>query len=341
MRALPRAVALFAWVLLGATAVRPAWAQADVNRATARTLGEAGGKALEAKDYKSAEDDFRRAESLIHAPTLLLGLARALAGQGKLVEAQETYRRVVREGAPSGSPAAFQRAVNDAAREVEGVSSRVGAVTITVKGQAGEAVNAQVTWDQVAVNGATLGVKRPADPGSHVLHVTADGYLPADMQVEVPVGGAVNTPVTLTRSATGAAPGSAGATGPGQPGSPSGVQTSATGGSGFGIWPWVAFGVGGAGLAAGAVTGFLALGKHSDLAGRCPGSVCPPDQQSNVNGYGTLGTISTVGFIVAGVGAAAGVTLLVLQPKAGAPPATGLHVVPIVGAGSLGAVGTF
>ncbi len=337
MRALHRAIGLFGWALIGVSLARPAWAQAEVDRATARTLGVAGGKALEAKDYKAAEDDFRRADSLVHAPTLLLGLARALAGQGRLVEAQETYRRVVREGVAPGSPAAFQRAVDDAAREVEGVSSRVGAVTITVKGQGGETVNAQVTWDQVPVNGATLGVQRPADPGSHVLHVTADGYLPADLQVEVPAGGAVDAPVTLTRAATG----SPVVAGPDLSGSTSAAQTPAPGATGFGVWPWVAFGVGGVGLATGIVTGILAVGKHSDIAGRCSGNVCPPDQQSNIDGYNTLGTISTVGFVVGGVGAAAGVTLLVLQPKPGTPPATGVHVVPVVGAGSLGAVGTF
>jgi hypothetical protein len=41
------------------------------------------------------------------------------------------------------------------------------------------------------------------------------------------------------------------------------------------------------------------------------------------------------------VGAAAGVTLLLLQPKSNPPPATGLHIVPVLGLGALGAQGTF
>ncbi|MGH7298628.1 MAG: hypothetical protein ACRELB_27050, partial [Polyangiaceae bacterium] len=97
-------------LLLAVAWAFPASGQADVDRATARQLGEAGEQALSAKDYKTAEDDFRRADSLVHAPTLMLGLARALAGEGKLVEAQEAYRRIVREGVAPGSPRVFRKA---------------------------------------------------------------------------------------------------------------------------------------------------------------------------------------------------------------------------------------
>jgi hypothetical protein len=100
----------------------------------------------------------------------------------------------------------------------------------------------------------------------------------------------------------------------------------------------VAFGVGGAGLVVGGITGILAMGKHSTLSGECT-STCPPSAQSDLDSYHTMGTISTVGFIVAGVGAAAGVILLVTQPKTTAT--TGLRIVPTVGLGSLGAAGSF
>src|ERR1035441_2491334 len=87
-----------------------ALAQSDTDRATARQLGKDGEQALDAKDFKRAEDDFRRADGLIHAPTLVLGLARALAGEGKLVEAQEAYQRIIRDGVAPGAPDAFKRA---------------------------------------------------------------------------------------------------------------------------------------------------------------------------------------------------------------------------------------
>src|SRR5580700_530909 len=114
-----------------------ALAQSDDDRATARALGQDGQQLLDAKDYKTAEDRYRRADKLVHAPTLMIGLARALAGEGKYVEAQETYNRMVREGVPPGAPEVFKRAIEAAKREVEGVAPKVAAVTITVKTSAG------------------------------------------------------------------------------------------------------------------------------------------------------------------------------------------------------------
>jgi hypothetical protein len=109
--------------------------------------------------------------------------------------------------------------------------------------------------------------------------------------------------------------------------------------------PWVAFGVGAAGLILGGVTGGLAMGAHSTLAGECPGGTCPTDKQSDLDSYHLLGTLSTVGFAVGGVGVAAGVVLLLVQPKSdAAPPAaasSGLSVTPVLGPGSIGAVGRF
>ena len=52
------------------------------DRATARTLAQEGQQALESKNYAIAIDKFGRADSLVHAPTLLLGLARAQVGLG-------------------------------------------------------------------------------------------------------------------------------------------------------------------------------------------------------------------------------------------------------------------
>jgi hypothetical protein len=85
------------------------------------------------------------------------------------------------------------------------------------------------------------------------------------------------------------------------------------------------------------VAGIIALGKHSDLSKSCGGGSCGPSQQGELDSYHSVGLVSTIGFIVAGVGAAAGVTLLLVQPKGDSAPAASL----VVGPGSLGAVGRF
>jgi hypothetical protein len=74
------------------------------DRATARSLAGEGYQALQAKDYAAAVDRFSRADSLVHAPTLMIDWARSLVGLGKFVEAQERYEQIVREGVDSKSP---------------------------------------------------------------------------------------------------------------------------------------------------------------------------------------------------------------------------------------------
>jgi hypothetical protein len=338
-------------------AARTALAQSDDDRATARALGLEGQQALDSKDYQKAEDRFRRADKLVHAPTLELGLARALAGVGKYVESQETYNRIIREGLPPGAPEAFKKALDEAKKEVDSVAPKVAGATITVKGPNGvDVADPKVFLDEHLVNSASLGVRRAVDPGPHVLRVSADGYKPSEVRFTVPEGGSVNEPVVLDKEVGAAAPatpppttvGGSTSTGPataGMSAPPTPEQPAAKGS--HSILPWVAFGIGGAGLVVGAITGLVAMGDHSSLQSKCTNGTCGPAQQNDLNSYHSMGTISTVGFVVAGVGAAAGVILLVTQPKGENPSATppaaasGLHVVPVVGLGSIGAAGTF
>ncbi|MBV9947238.1 MAG: hypothetical protein JOZ69_10355 [Myxococcales bacterium] len=329
-----------------------AHAQADADRATARSLGLEGQQALDSRDFKTAEDRFRRADNLVHAPTLMLGLARALAGEGRYVEAQETYNRIIREGVAPGAPDAFKRALADAKKEVEGVSPKIGGVTITVRAASGGEVPApKVVLDGAPVNAASLGVRRSVDPGSHTLQVSAEGFKSAELHFDVPESGSIDesvklepepaAPAAVSNAAPGGATTASVAANPESPASPSGADGG--GGGARAVLPWVAFGVGGASLALGAVTGILAMGKHSDLtgSGQCSGSTCDPSQQSNLDSYHALATVSTVGFIAGGVGVAAGVVLLVTRPRAEGAAVRGVRVVPVVGLGGVGAAGTF
>src|SRR4051794_5592030 len=83
----------------------------DANRAAARALAFDAQAALENKDYTTAAERFARADALVHAPTLQLGLARAHVGLRNLLAAHEVYARIVREGVPLKSSAVFARAV--------------------------------------------------------------------------------------------------------------------------------------------------------------------------------------------------------------------------------------
>ncbi len=325
-----------------------AHAQTAADRATARELGNDGQSALDKKDFATAEDRFRRADALFHAPTLLLGYARAEAGLGKVVNASEAYNRIVREGLPPGAPPVFVAAVEAARAEAGAVQARIASVTIAVTGPD----SPTVTLDDQSVPVAALGVKRPVDPGAHVVKASADGWQAAETKFTVADAGAANAALTLTKLAGGAAA----AGGPpstqtaavsgrararrraldtvGQPRIPREARSGRLASSG---WARAS-----SGLGVGAVTGILAIGKHSTLSTECTNGTCGPSAQNDLDSYHSMGTISTIGFIAGGVLAAGGLVLFLTAPHAASSaPTTGLRLTPFVGPGSVGAVGTF
>jgi hypothetical protein len=303
----------------------------DADRATARALAGEGQDALEKKDFTTAADRFSRADSIIHAPTLMLGLARAQVGLGKLVSAQETYNRIGREGVAPKSPPTWAQAVETARKEVESLGPRVPQVVITVKGPS----SARVTIDDAVIPPAALGVKRPADPGAHLIRAVAEGFSPAEASVTLKEG-ATGTVTLEIKAPLAVKPPVAVVVPPPLPIAP--TSPEAPRGSTQKTLGFVALGVGGVGLVLGGVTGGLAIGKHADLADFC-GNGCPPDKQGDLDSFHTLATLSTVGFILGGAGVATGTILLLTLP--GRKSADEPRVTPVLGLGYLGAKGTF
>jgi hypothetical protein len=76
----------------------------------------------------------------------------------------------------------------------------------------------------------------------------------------------------------------------------------------------IAYGVGGAGLIMGVITGAIFVGRADDLKARCPDDRCAPEDEEEGDAVSTLGTVSTVGFVIAGIGAVAGTVLLFTVP---------------------------
>jgi hypothetical protein len=307
---------------------QPAQTVSDGDKAAARELTIDGYASLERKDYADAEAKFARAYALYRAPTITLGLARAKAGLGRLIAAQELYNHLVREQLPPDATAAFVHAVADARTDLAALEPRIPSLIIEVRG----AEAPRVLLDGVAVPAAVLGIKRPVDPGRHVVRAVASRFLPREVTVTV-TEGKVET-VTLDLMA---AP-------PGTPDPPelAGFETGSPGGSVRRPIGFAALGVGGAGLVVGAVTAGLTASKRSSLLQQCPTRHCLPSQQPalqpEVNDMNTLAAVSTGTFIAGGVLAAAGVILVATAPRA-TPQATG--VVPVVGPGFVGLVGRF
>lgn len=319
------------------TSTSPAFAQTDSDKATARELARDGADALEKKDYAKAADRFARADKLFHAPTLVLGLARAQVGLGKLVAAQENYHSILREELPPNAPEAFVQALADAKKELDALTPQVPWVILSVEG-ARDLSQAKVKVGEDLVPPAALGVKRAIDPGNHTVRVELPGFLPAEKKFSVAPGATAQVSIALSP-----APQAATSKGGGEP-----VEPPSSGGlfphqGAVGI---VLLGVGSAGVLVGAVTGGLALQKHGDLedAG-CTSEGCPASQQEALGSYHTLGTVSTAGFITGGVGLVAGLVLVLTAPKAPKKPEPKAALAPVVrpyiGAGEIGVLGRF
>lgn len=321
--------ALCAGLLCAVFFALPARAQpSEADRATARALALEGHAALQKQDYATAADRFGRADALVHAPTLVVDWARALQGLGRFVEAQEKYELVLREGVDGSSPKSWQRALEDAKQELDALKPRLAWITVILK----EPGEANVEIDGVAVPPAAVGVKRAADPGFPEVTVTADGYEPFKQTVTVGPGEEKSIEVTLIKlhEEVAAPPRATDAYRPRQ------------GTGAHRVLTYVAFGVGGAGVIAGGVSGAMALKKRADLKSECMGDVCSSKSAKKISTYHTYGTVSAAALGVGGLGLATGLVLLLTEPQPEQPPAdAGLRVRPLFGLGMLGAEGSF
>jgi len=298
------------------------------DRATARSLAGEGYQALQDKDFATASDRFSRADALVHAPTLMIDWARSLVGLGKLVEAQERYEQIVREGVDARAPKSWLRALSDASAELAELKPRLAWVTISVSGSDAP----HVTIDGTAVPPAAIGVRRAVNPGASLVRVQAKGYLAQKKVLDLREGAEEAVAFSLEPDPDAQAANAA----HDRP-----LPAPAPAPAHDPTLMYVAFGVSGAGLVVGGVTGALALGKRSQLANACRSDRCLSDKASLIKSYHTLGTLSGVGFSLGVAGAGVGVALWYLNRNSNHAPSQGLVVHPYLGVGSIGAVGSF
>jgi hypothetical protein len=338
-----RSTALAAALTLTAT-LAPAIARAQVSdgdKAAARQLTIEGLGALEKKDFALAADLFTRADKLIHAPTVTLGLARADVGLGKLLAAFELYNRLVHEPLPPNPSEAFTRSMDEGRAELAALTPRIPSLIIQVKG----ANDPKVTLDGADVPSAVVGIKRPVDLGKHLVRAVAKGMLPAEATITIGEGKVETVTLELKAAPPGTpdAPELAGAPAVVGPGAPPPTPPPEQGGQWRKPTGFALLGVGGAGLVVGAVTAGLAASKRSSLIQQCPTGHCPaslqPTLQSSVDAMHTDAAVSTAGFVAGGVLAAGGLILVLTAPKA---QTTGSGwVMPLIGPGFAGAQGRF
>jgi hypothetical protein len=173
-----------------------------------------------------------------------------------------------------------------------------------------------VTRDGTSTTQASWGVPIPVDIGMHVIEATAAGYGSFRATVVVSNDGArqeVAVPA-LVRSAGSVARSS---TEPASTGAPPGADTGASDGSTQRTIGFVIGGIGIAGVAFGAITGLVAVGKNNESKQACPNDgACTSSAAVDANdGARRFGTLSTIGFIGGGAATVAGIVLVLTAPS--------------------------
>ncbi len=300
--------------------------------ATARQLAISGIDLVESGNCKKGQPLLERAEELHHASVHLQYLARCRAASGHLVAATEMWRRIVREGAPTGSSPAVVKALTEATAKLEQTLPQLASTTLRT---AAAYPNLVLSLDGTSLPPELVGASQVIDPGTHRLVARAPGYREWSKEWTLPAGGSaallidLGTPISTSTSTESPAPTEA----PAKASSPP-----------FGVIGWTTAAAGAVALVAGTVTLLSRNSRLNEFRSGCPNDVCeqPPkgsytpqkyeDDESTIRHLTTASNILLFG---GGTLIAGGVTLLVIgttqtpkgQPAAallaGAPSADG------------------
>ena len=161
------------------------------------------------------------------------------------MEGQATYEKIVAEQLANYAPDAFRVAQADAKRELEALRKRIPTLQLVFIGADPESV--AVSVDGAPVPGSKLQERLPQDPGEHTVTATREGSPPLTRTVRLEEGQTASVDLSFTE-ASSAVPAPT-APQPDEPGGPSLVPAL------------IAFGVGGVGLAVGAITGAMSLSR--------------------------------------------------------------------------------
>jgi hypothetical protein len=334
--------ALLVWPWqLGPFGPSPAWGQTVEQKAGARAAAEAGAEAFDEGRYQEAIDLFSRAEAIVHAPPHLLHIARAYAKLGKLVSAQDTYLKIVRERLAAEAPGPFREAWAAAERELGDLEPRIPQLTIKVEGATSE--SARVTMDGQPVPNALLGIPHPADPGAHEILVETTGGQRVIRSLTLAAGD--RETVALTVAAVGPS-----AEAPPPAPQPTAAPPPEARSRSFFAQPAVAYGalgvgVVGLGIGTAYLVSYLGAKGDADSAFRACMPSCDAAQRSHVSELDSRtaqrGTIATIAMVVGGAGVAGGVTLLVLGSRNKSESARGMAVYPYLAGSAVGLCGHY
>jgi hypothetical protein len=282
-------------------------------------------------DFQGAEAKYTQAYDLSKDPRLVFDMAVCEKELHHYARTGVLLRRYEQEAGASLSDEDRKR-TDDA---LAALPRYVGTVTVSV-----DAAGAAVAVDGEAAGTTPLALPLSLDPGKHVVIVRKDGYETVERPISVSAGVASTLTVGLLAQGTQGAAGD-GAHPAGGP-LPAEPPPAKTGGLRWTPLAYAGVGLAAAGLVVGGVTGGLSLAQVGSVKGKCSGTLCPTGVDGDLQSARTLGTVSTVAFVAAGVGAVAGAVGLFAWPRREvAVGAARISVEPWLGPRSAGVTGAF
>jgi hypothetical protein len=276
---------------------------AEGNKAAAEALFNEGRTLMAGGKYGDAIAKLKASQDLDPGLGTLLNLAECYERVGKSATAWAQYREIASLARQQGSKEREELAE----QKSKALEPKLSKLSINLQAGA-DPGTLTISRDGTTVSSAELGVAIPVDPGKHEVTVTAPGKEKWSTTVEVGEGGQTeNVEIPLLADSTGggtvAAGGDAGTTGPASA-KPSDGSTQRT----LGI---VAGGIGLVGVGVGTFMGLQASSSWSDAKKECTAypNGCTAKGVSLQKDASSQATLSTVGFIVGGVGLAAGAVL--------------------------------
>jgi len=288
------ALALFGAPLSALAQPNSAASSGETSKELARTLADRGFDLYQAGKYDEALAHFQGADRTFHAPTLVLMIARIHERRGKLADAEARYQQVIAEGVAVNAPVEYRRARARALAELAAIKSRIPKLVLRLDDPSAVA-RVKLTVDGRSIPTSRLRHPLSVNPGEHTVEVVVVGFAPTVHKLTFAEGHIER--IELANLSRHRAPEVAGDEQPTDLLVPS----------------LLAFGVGAAGLLAGAIAGVIALNRKSELERRCPTKVCSPEDEELADAVRASATASTVGLIVGGLGVGVGLTLLLLH----------------------------
>ena len=324
-RALPLTLAanllLFAPAAYAQTAAGSDGAAASTEADKARVLYNEALDMRDAGDHKGALQLFLAAYSHVRSPVIGVDLAHEQLQLGHVVDALAVVEEIGRMPVTADETEKSGLARAEAARLASDLPKRVGTLRVTTGRplHAGE----RILVDGVDVPEGELAKGRRIDPGKHTILVRAAPDLQRDVVLAEGESSDLVIPLDDPRP-------------PAPPIAPATATRTTS------PLTYLGFGIAGAGLVVGGITGLAAFSKTASLDHACASNGnCPPDRDADIRSARTMGSVSTLAFAVGGTGLVVGIMGLLGVGSKQVAPATSGKITPWIGVGSAGVVGAF